>query len=197
MRSRTLTHTLAALTLAVGLVACSESKSSVHSSTEMQSALLEVKDLSFFPSEWQWEENMRKVIPTPVAPWENTLDPYLCPEAGTPKVLTTEQAQLELTGGSVMEILLSSKDAKTLYGELKDAYGKCIAGTSTAYTPLDSAPTAGDESASYRTQRGVVTIARFDKDLMILKWWVGDYWPQVNKYYPNLVAAATKKVTDL
>lgn len=194
MRSRTLTHMLAALALTIGLVSCSDSNSSVHSSTEMQSVLLEVKDLSFFPSEWQWEENMRKVIPAPV---ENTLDPYLCPEAGTPKALTTEQAQLELTGGSVMEILLSSKDAKSMYSELKDAYGKCIAGTSTAYTPLESAPTAGDESASYRTKQGVVTIARFDKDLMIFKWWVGDYWPQVSKYYPTLVATAAKKITDL
>lgn len=80
-----------------------------------------------------------------------------------------------------------------LYG----SSSKCIAGTSTAYTPLDSAPTAGDESASYRTKQGVVTIARFDKDLMILKWWVGDYWDKVSNYYSPLVSAAAKKVTDL
>lgn len=197
MNSTKLTRTFFLLAVIIGMASCGDSNSSVHSSTEMKSALLEVKDLNFFPSEWEWEENMRKVIDNPVAPWENTLDPYLCPEAGTPKALTAEQAQLELTGGSVMEILLSSKDAKDMYTELNDAYGKCVTGTSTSYTALVSAPAVGDESASYRTKRGVVTIARFDKDLMILKWWVGDYWDKVSNYYSPLVSAAAKKVTDL
>lgn len=187
----------AAMVMAMGMPSCGDNGSSTHTSDEMLSSLLSVSDLSFFPAEWEFEENMRIVVPSPAPPWENTLDPYLCPEAGTPVALTMEQAQLELTGGSVMEILLSAKNAKSLYSELNDAYGKCVAGTSTAYTALPNPPTVGDESASYKTERGVVTIARFGTDLMILKWWVGKYYDQVSSYYPTLVTAAAEKVAKL
>lgn len=190
---------VAVVSLLTGLGACSDDDkgATIHSGTQLLPALLTVDDLSFFPSEWQWEENMRKVIPNPTPPWENTLDPYLCPEAGTPAILTKEQAQLELTGGSVMEILVSADNAPDLYSELDAAYGKCPTGASTAYTSLADPPKVGDESASYRTERGVVTIARFGKDVMILKWWVGKYFDQVSSYYPNLVTTAADKVDTL
>lgn len=186
---------LACMGLALGLSACGDDSAKVHTSSDLLPALLTVEDVASIPLEW--EENMRKVIPNPTPPWENTLDPYLCTEAGTPAVLTKEQAQLELTGGSVMETLVSSKEAKDLYTELEGAYQKCITGTSLVYAPLVGAPDVGDESATFKSDLGVVTLARFGNDLMILKWWVGAYYDQVSTYLPTLITKASNKVQAL
>lgn len=185
--------------LVMGVTACSNTSGTVHASNDLLPALLSVGDM---PTEMastpvEWTENMRKVIPNPTPPWENTLDPYLCTEAGTPTALTKEQAQLELTGGSVMEILLSDSKAKDLYIGLDDAYKKCTGTTTPAYSTLTGAPMVGDESASYKTAQGVVTIARFGKDIMILKWWVGSFYDQVASYYPGIVTKAADKVDAL
>lgn len=198
MLKRTLLIAFGMVGLVVGATGCGDS-AKVHTSSEMLTALLSVSDM---PKELgstpvEWNENMRKVITAPAAPWENTLDPYLCAEAGTPAALTKEQAQLELTGGSLMEILLSASDAKDLYKGLNDGYKKCIAGTTPTYTALTTGPSVGDESATYKSTQGVVTIARFGKDLMILKWWVGSYYDQVATYYPGIVTDAAKKVEAL
>jgi hypothetical protein len=107
------------------------------------------------------------------------------------------QAQLELTGSSVMETLLASKDAKGIYSELDAAYKACGAGTSLVYEPLADVPSVGDVSASYRSELGVVTIARFGTDLMVLKWMVGNSFDQAIALYPQLVTAAAARVTDL
>lgn len=170
-----------------------------RSTDELLPALLTVSEM---PAELasqpvEWYENMRKEIDNPSPPWEDTLDPYLCPDAGTPTALTKPQVQLELTGGSIMEILLSSKGAEALYSELEDAYGKCDSPNDPAYVPLTGIDAVGDESASFRSDRGVVTIARFGNDIMILKWWVGDFYEQVAADYPDIVATAAAKVEDL
>lgn len=198
MLKKNLMAAIALAGLALGVTACADS-AKVHTSSQMLSALLSVsdmpKELASTPVEWY--ENMRKVITAPAAPWENTLDPYLCSEAGTPAALTKEQAQLELTGGSVMQILLSSSDAKSLYKGLDDGYKKCVAGTTPTYTALATGPDVGDESATYKTDQGVVTIARFGKDVMILKWWVGSFYDQVAADYPGIVKKAADKVEAL
>lgn len=198
MLKKNLLAVIAMAGLTLGITACGDS-AKVHTSSQMLSALLSVsdmpKELASTPVEWY--ENMRKVITAPAAPWENTLDPYLCAEAGTPAALTKEQAQLELTGGSVMQILLSSSDAKALYKGLDDGYKKCVAGTTPAYTALTTGPDVGDESATYKTDQGVVTIARFGKDVMILKWWVGSFYSQVAADYPGIVTKAADKVEAL
>jgi hypothetical protein len=176
--------------------ACGDDGSkSLHTNEQLRGALLTVADVSFIPAEW--EENMRDVVEAPKPPFEGTLDPYLCSEAGIPRMLTMPQAQLELTGGSAMEILLSSKDAPTLYNELDAAYKACGAGTSLEYKVLDGVPSIGDQSASYLSERGFVTIARFDTDLMVLKWLVGDFADQSIQYYPKMMTTAAKRVTDL
>ena len=185
--------------LSMGATACSDNGGTVHTGTELLPALLSVSDMptQIASQPVEWNENMRKVIAAPTAPWENTLDPYLCSEAGTPAALTKEQAQLELTGGSVMEILLSDSKSADLYKELKDAYGKCTGTTTPAYTALTGATEVGDESASYKSTQGVVTIARFGKDIMILKWWVGSFYDQAASYYPGIVTKAADKVEAL
>jgi hypothetical protein len=182
--------------LAVLATGCGDDESTdLHTNDELVGALLTVDDVAFIPAEW--EENTRAFVESPTPPYEGTLDPYLCAEAGTPAMLTMPQAQLELTGGSVMETLLSSTDAEALYDELDAAYQACGAGTSPAYEPLDGVPAVGDESASYRSDLGVVTIARFGTDLMVLKWWVGDYFDEAIDSYPQLVTTAADRVTDL
>lgn len=192
-RSRRLTTTFAALGLLVVAQGCSDDDGAVvHSPAALRDALLTVDDVVFIPAEW--EENMRLVVEDPSPPWENVLDPYLCTEAGTPAALTLDQAQLELTGGSVMETLLSSEDADDLYDELNDAYLACDETSSLPYSVLNDGPAVGDESATYRSSLGVVTVARFGTDLMILKWWIGDFFDQTIQYYPDLVAAAATKV---
>ena len=184
--------------LTFGLVSCGDN-AKVHTANELLPALLTVSDM---PAELnstpvEWHENMRTVITNPSAPWENTLDPYLCSEAGTPAALTKQQAQLELTGGSVMEILLSSSDAKNLYSELDDAYKKCAGTTTLAYVALPNFDVVGDESATFKSAKGVVTITRVGHDIMILKWWVGEYYEQVADDYPGIVDKAVEKLKAL
>lgn len=183
--------------LAVLSVGCGDDEPATHTTDQLLGALLTVDDVTYIPGMDSVEENMRAVVENPAPPWENTLDPYLCTEAGTPMVLTLPQAQLELTGVSVMETLVASKDAEGLYSELDAAYKACGAASSLAYEPLAGVPSVGDESASYRSELGVVTIARFGTDLMVLKWMVGDYWDQAGQYYEQMVTTAAKHVTDL
>ncbi len=174
---------------------CGDDEPDVHNADLLLGALLTVEDVTFIPTESQ--ENMRDVVAAPAAPFDGTLDPYLCSEAGVPMALTLPQAQLELTGSSVMEILLASKDATGLYSELDGAYQACGAGTSLVYQPVADVPSVGDQSASYRSELGVVTIARFGTDLMVLKWWVGDSLDEAIGLYPQLVTTAAGRVTDL
>jgi hypothetical protein len=174
---------------------CADDEPDVHSADQLRGALLTVEDVTFIPAESQ--ENMRAVVKAPTPPFDGTLDPYLCSEAGVPMAATLPQAQLELTGSSVMEILLASKDAEGLYNELDAAYQACGAGTSLVYEPLADMPSVGDQSASYRSELGVVTIARFGTDLMVLKWWVGEFFDQAIELYPQLVTTAAERLTAL
>lgn len=171
----------------------------VHSPSELLPALLTVSDM---PTELastpvEWYENMRKVISDPAPPWENTLDPYLCDEAGVPAALTHDQVQLELTGGSIMEILLSADNAIDLYRELKDAYITCAGDTTPSYTRLEDIEEVGNESVTYKSADGIVTIAVFENNIMILKWWVGEFYDRVAGDYPGIVATAASKVEAL
>jgi hypothetical protein len=172
-----------------------ESATAVHTAEELTGALLTIEDVSFIPADW--EENARGVVERPAPPYEGTLDPYLCAEAGTPALLTMPQAQLELTGGSVMEVLVATEDAERLYEELDAAYQACGADSSLPYEPLSGVPSPGDAAASYRSDLGVVTIARFGTDVMILKWWVGEYYDEAESYYPDLVTVAADRVGRL
>lgn len=184
--------------LAGTMTACGDDNSTaLPSDNKVLSALLSVDDLDFLPAEWEFEENMRTMVDSPVAPWENTLDPYLCAEADVPAALTRKQAQLELTGGSVMEIIIPARDAADLYDDFAAAYAQCDSASTLPYASLNGVPAVGDESMSYQSSLGVVTIARFDTQLMIFKWWVGEYWSQVSQYYPQLVTAAADKLEDL
>ena len=184
--------------LASAMTACGDDDgTSLPSDNKVLGALLSVDDLGFLPDEWEFEENMRTMVDSPVAPWENTLDPYLCAEADVPAALTRKQAQLELTGASVMEIIIPARDANDLYDDFTTAYAQCGATSSLPYVSLAGVPAVGDESMSYQSSLGVVTIARFDTQLMVLKWWVGDYWSQVSQYYPQLITAAADKLEDL
>jgi hypothetical protein len=92
---------------------CGDDEPDVHSTTQLLGALLTVDDVKFIPT--ASEENTRAVVEGPNLPADGNLDPYLCSEAGIPMILTLPQAQLELTGSSVMEILVASKDAKGMY----------------------------------------------------------------------------------
>lgn len=190
---------LSSLVALSGLLAfaggCGDDEPNVHTADQLVDALLTVEDVAFIPTES--EENTRAVVEAPTPPFDGTLDPYLCSEAGVPMAVTLPQAQLELTGSSVMEILLASKDAEGLYHELDAAYQACGAGTSLVYEPLADVISVGDQSASYRSELGVVTIARFGTDLMVLKWWVGEYFDQLIELYPQLVTAAAERVTAL
>jgi hypothetical protein len=188
---------ISCLSIALGAVACGDDDEAtpVHTPDELLGALLTLDDVAFIPADW--EENARAVVERPTPPYEGTLDPYLCSEAGTPALLTMPQAQLELTGGSVMEVLVAADDAGTLFQELDAAYGACDADSSVPYEPLSGIPSVGDESASYRTESGVVTIARFGTDLMILKWWAGEFYDDVAGYYPELVTTAAARVSGL
>jgi hypothetical protein len=58
-------------------------------------------------------------------------------------------------------------------------------------------PSVGDASASYRGELGVVTIARFGTDVMLLKWMVGENFDQGIQYYPQLVTTAAERVNSL
>lgn len=197
-RRKTLMSTIGLTGLLLGMSACGGG-TSTHTASELLPALLTVGDL---PAELngtpvEWYENMRKVITSPAPPWENTLDPYLCAEAGTPAILAKDQAQLELTGGSIMQILVSSKDAKDLYIELDDAYKTCDGTATPSYAELIDFEEVGDESSTYKSGQGVVTIARVGNDIMILKWWVGEFYDQVADSYPGIVDTAIGKIESL
>lgn len=189
---------VAALWLVAMLAACGDDQSgSMHTPDELLGVALTVDDMSFAPSDWEWEENMRKVIEAPTPPWDGTLDPYLCSGATIPAVLLLDQVQVELTGGSVMEVLVSTDDAEKQFDLLDDAYQSCGPESSLVYEPLADVPAVGDESVSYRSRLGALTIARFGNDLMILKWWVGEYFDDVSSYYDDLVAVAASRVESL
>lgn len=187
-----------ALWFAVTLAACADDESGItHSPDELLGVALTVDDMSFAPSDWEFEENMRKVIEAPTPPWDGTLDPYLCSGAAIPPVLLLDQVQVELTGGSVMQVLVSTDDAEQQFDLLDDAYQSCESDSSLAYEPLTGVPALGDESVSYRSRLGALTIARFGNDLMILKWWVGEYFDDVSSYYDDLVNVAATRLETL
>lgn len=190
-----LTTLLAVAGLAMFTIGCGDEAPTVHTPEELLDALLTVDDVAFIPADWQ--ENTREVVEAPEAPFDGTLDPYLCSEAGIPAALTLPQAQVELTGADLMEILLGSKDAASLYEELDAAYQACGAGTSLVYEPLEGVPSVGDESASYVSDLGFVTIARVGTDLMVLKWLIQGDVDEGMPYYPQLVTTAADKVTAL
>lgn len=52
----------------------------------------------------------------------------------------------------------------------------------------------GDVSASFSSELGFVTIARFGNTVMILKWMVADFADQAIEYYPQIVTAAADKI---
>jgi hypothetical protein len=180
----------------LALTACDDDEPQSRIDTQqLVSALVTIDDVSFVPLDW--EENTRAVVEAPVAPFDGTLDPYLCSEAGVPSALLLPQAQLELTGGGLMEILLVSDDATALYDELAAAYSSCGETSSLAYAPLAGVPAVGDESDSFSSELGFVTIARFGDTLMIVKWMVGENTEEAMEYYPQLVTTAVGKIAEL
>jgi hypothetical protein len=136
-------------------------------------------------------------VEAPVAPWDGTLDPVLCAEAGTPEVLTLPQAQAELAGINLMQVLVSSSDAADLFDELAAAYAACGNDSSLPYVPLADAPVIGDESESYRCELGLATIARFGTDILILRWMVQADTDLAIPFYPEMLNTTAAKITAM
>lgn len=200
MRSiRRSTTLLVVAGLAVFIVGCGddEKTTDLHSKDQLLGALLTVDDVAFIPGLPDDFDADTKWVEAPKSPREGILDPILCNEAGTPSALTLPQAQVELAGINLMEVLLSSSNAGKLFDELVAAYATCGADSSLAYEQLAGAPAAGDESQSYRCKLGLVTIARFGNDLLILRWMVQFDTDLAIPYYPQMVTTVADKITAL
>jgi hypothetical protein len=168
-----------------------------RSAEQLLGALLTVDDVAFIPGLPEDFDDDPKWVEAPAAPWDGTLDPVLCSEAGTPSALTLPQAQTELAGINLMEVLLSSSDAGKLFDELAAAYTACDTDSSLPYAALADAPAIGDESESYRCELGLATIARFGNDVLILRWMVQADTDLAIPYYPEMLNTIAAKITAL
>jgi hypothetical protein len=185
--------------LAVVAAGCGDDAATpdLHSSEELLGALLTVEDVGFIPDLPEDFDDDPRWVAAPIAPWDGTLDPVLCAEAGIPSALMLPQAQTELAGINLMEVLLSSSEAGKLFDELAAAYTACDADSTLEYAPLVDAPAIGDESESYRCELGLATIARFGDDILMLRWMVQADTDLAIPYYPQMLATTAAKITAL
>lgn len=169
----------------------------LHSLEQLLGALLTVDDVGFIPDLPEEFDDDPKWVEAPIAPWEGTLDPVLCTEAGTPAALTPPQAQTELAGITLMQVLLSSSEAGELFDDLAAAYAACDADSSLEHAPLADVPAIGDESESYRGDLSLATIARLCNDALILRWMVQADTDLAIPYYPQMLNTTASKITAL
>jgi len=207
--------------IALGLLGagCGGSSAPVLSTAQLKGALLTAADAGA-----GWTQNAREVVTKPSPPYEDQLDQTVCPGAATPKLASLAQAQLELLGPAtangtmaVHEILVSTKDAGSVFGDLTDLYAGCLGtgkavgnGMTLAVATLDGVPSVGDVSASYLlTYSGaklsgnilsLVTVARLGTVVMALGY-VADPTSVSGSTAPSaytaLVDAAAKRVRAL